>query len=165
MKRNWNNPMSKKIILFTILGLTIGSLMLSTINCNGVCVDKTKFCAIVKELAPSNVQPAFEDCPTSLIICDGEQVELYWQADPSMTNDVHITGPGGESYDFFLTEGHATITPRTSGFWNIELTRGNCKFTKSIWVRVIKGEELHTIVANGNSDIGFFCHINPKSVS
>ncbi len=128
------------------------------------CVDNTRFCAIIKELAPSSVQPALEDCPTSLIICDGEQIELYWQADATTTDNVHITGPGGETFDFPIAEGHATVTPQTTGDWKVEF-QGDCTFKKSIFVRVIKGEEPYTIVANGNVDIGFFCDINPKSVS
>ena len=169
MSVNRSFPNRKKLILFTILGLLIGGLMLGADDCTGTigvsCVDNTKFCAIIKELAPASVQPALEDCPTSLTICDGEQIELYWQADATVTTNVHITGPGGEIYDFPISEGHATVTPRTSGDWKVEFTGHDCKFTKSISIRVIKGEEPYTIVANGNIDIGFFCDINPKSVS
>ena len=129
------------------------------------CTDDTRFCAIIKELAPSAVQPALEDCPTSLTICDGDQIELYWKADASITSNVHITGPGGESFDFQISEEHVTVTPQTSGDWKAKFTGGGCTFNKSINVRVIKGEEPFTIVANGNIDIGFFCDINPKSVS
>ncbi len=169
MKKNRNHLKREKIILFTILILAIGGLMLGANDCTGTigvsCVDNTKFCAIIKEFAPSSVQPALEDCPTSLTICDGEQIELYWQADATWTSNVHITGPGGESYDFPISEGHATVTPRTSGDWKVEFTGNDCTFKKSIKVRVIKGEEPYTIVANGNTDIGFFCDVNPKSVS
>jgi hypothetical protein len=155
----------KKIILFLFLGFLFCGLMLSSIHCNGICVDNTKFCAIIKDFAPLNVQPALEDCPTSLIICDGEQIVLFWKAEAALTSTVHLTGPGGESYEYSIIEGQATVTPRTSGFWWIKFTGKDCTFNKSIWVRVIKGEEIHTIMANGNSDIGFFCDINPKSVS
>lgn len=146
----------KKIILFIILGFFFCGLMLSSIHCNGICVDNTKFCAIIKDFAPLTVQPALEDCPTSLIICDGEQIVLFWKAEAALTSTVHLTGPGGESYEYSIIEGQATVTPRTSGFWWIKFTGKDCTFNKSIWVRVIKGEEIHTIMANGNSDIGFF---------
>lgn len=164
-KRKFQN----QVIFYIVLGLSISILMAIMTCCEGTigvsCTDNTKFCAIIKELAPSAVQPALEDCPTSLIICDGDQIELYWKADASLTSNVHITGPGGESFDFPISEGHATVTPRTSGDWKVEFKGSDCTFNKSINVRVIKGEEPYTIVANGNIDIGFFCDINPKSVS
>lgn len=164
-KRKFQN----QVIFYIVLGLSISILMAIMTCCEGTigvsCTDNTKFCAIIKELAPSAVQPALEDCPTSLIICDGDQIELYWKADASLTSNVHITGPGGESFDFPISEGHATVTPRTSGDWKVEFKGSDCTFNKSINVRVIKGEEAYTIIANGNIDIGFFCDINPKSVS
>jgi hypothetical protein len=164
MKRN---PSKNNIILFAILSLFVGGLMLMVSGCPGeidpCAVNNTKFCAIVKELAPSSVQPALEDCQTLLTICDGKEIELYWQADASLTSNVHITGPGGEVYDFPISEGHATVTPHVSGKWEAVFS-GKCRFTKSINVRVIKGPEPYTIVANGNIDVGFVCNINPKAV-
>ncbi len=164
MKRN---PSKNNIILFAILSLFVGGLTLMVSGCPGeidpCAVNNTKFCAIVKELAPSSVQPALEDCQTLLTICDGKEIELYWQADASLTSNVHITGPGGEVYDFPISEGHATVTPHVSGKWEAVFS-GKCRFTKSINVRVIKGPEPYTIVANGNIDVGFVCNINPKAV-
>ena len=92
-------------------GFLFCGLMLSSIHCNGICVDNTKFCAIIKDFAPLTVQPALEDCPTSLIICDGEQIVLFWKAEAALTSTIHLTGPGGESYEYSIIEGQATVTP------------------------------------------------------
>ena len=168
MKCRSNDSSRKNIILLIILGLAVGGLMVMTVSCaEGVkCTDiKTMFCAIIKELAPASVQPALEDCPTSLIICEGEEIVLYWQGDATLTSNVSITGPAGEVYDFPISEGFATVTPVISGEWKITFTGEHCRISKSISIRVIKGPEPYTIVANGNIDTGFFCDINPKSVS
>jgi hypothetical protein len=66
-----------QVVLYIVLGLSISILIAIMTCCEGTigtsCTDNTKFCAIIKELAPSAVQPALEDCPTSLTICDGEK--------------------------------------------------------------------------------------------
>jgi len=165
MKRS---PTRSKIFLFAILSLFIGGLMLIVAGCPGeidpCSIDNTKFCAVIKEYAPASVQAGLEDCHNNLTICDGEEIVLFWKADASLTSNVHVIGPGGEVFDFPISEGYATVMPHVSGEWKVTFS-GKCTFTKSITVRVIKGPEPYTIVANGNIDIGFFCDINPKSVS
>lgn len=167
MKGNRNNPTRKKIVLITILGLAIGGLMLVTFCCTGdvTCEDirNTKFCAIVKEFAPASVQAALEYCQTELTICEGEQVVLFWRADSKHTDSVHISGPGGLSYDFPLAEGYATVTPTVSGEWKITFI-GDCRFYEFIQIEVIRGPTPKTIIATGNIDIGFTCNIHPNSV-
>ncbi|MDD3714476.1 MAG: hypothetical protein PHU16_06390 [Atribacterota bacterium] len=164
MKRS---PTRSKIFLFAILSLFIGGLMLIVAGCPGeidpCSIDNTKFCAVIKEYAPASVQAGLEDCHNNLTICDGEEIVLFWKADASLTSNVHVIGPGGEVFDFPISEGHATVTPHVSGKWEAVFS-GKCRFTKSINVRVIKGPEPYTIVANGNIDVGFVCNINPKAV-
>lgn len=158
----------KRMLLFVVLGLALTGLVVMTVSCaeGAKCTDiVTSFCAIVKELAPSSVQPALEDCPTSLTICEGEEIVLYWQGDAQLTSNVSVSGPAGEVYDFPISEGFATVTPVISGEWKVTFTGEHCRISKSISVRIIKGPEPYTIVANGNIDTGFFCDINPKSVS
>lgn len=106
----------KKIILFIILGFFFCGLMLSSIHCNGICVDNTKFCAIIKDFAPLTVQPALEDCPTSLIICDGEQIVLFWKAEAALTSTIHLTGPGGESYEILIYRRSSDSDSQDFGF-------------------------------------------------
>jgi hypothetical protein len=165
MKRN---PSKNNIILFAILSLFVGGLMLIIAGCPGeidpCSIDNTKFCAVIKEYAPASVQAGLEDCYNNFIICDGEEIVLFWQADASLTSNVHVTGSGGETFDFPIAEGFATVVPHVSGEWKVTFS-GKCTFTKTINVRVIKGPEPYTIVAIGNIVIGFFCDINPKSVS
>lgn len=169
MKEKKSNLSLKGVVLLVILLLLIGGLVAGSDDCTGkigfTCVDNTQFCAIIKALAPASVQPALEDCPTSLIICDGEEIELYWKADATVTDNVHVTGPGGEDYDFPIAEGHATVKPHVSGNWKVEFTGAQCNFTKTVSVRVVRGEESYVLLARGNIDTGFFCDINPKSVS
>lgn len=163
-----SNLTRKRILIYTVLGLAIAGLIVINISCaEGVkCTDiETKFCAIIKELAPASVQPALEDCPTSLTICAGEEIVLFWKGDSQLTSNVSVSGPAGEVYDFPISEGFATVTPVISGEWKVTFTGKHCRISKSISVRIIKGPEPYTIVANGNIDTGFFCDINPKSVS
>ncbi|NLJ37206.1 MAG: hypothetical protein GX432_00385, partial [Candidatus Atribacteria bacterium] len=59
-KRKFQN----QVIFYIVLGLSISILMAIMTCCEGTigvsCTDNTKFCAIIKELAPSAVQPALE---------------------------------------------------------------------------------------------------------
>ena len=88
MKRS---PTRSKIFLFAILSLFISGFMLMVSGCPGeidpCSIDNTKFCAVIKEYAPASVQAGLEDCHNNLAICDGREIELYWQADASLTSN------------------------------------------------------------------------------